>query len=258
VGCQSDGSGGGADLQGPTAVTSVNYDTGKTCSDVASRRLAAAYTAFNAKMTKRVRHESTKLERRQWNAFFASQGLAPRAWAQAAMPRCAPVGWVSSSAPKLTTAQVTSPVKVAMSEGTRFCVKKSETSNFNGAIPCDRRVPRGDHSLYATMPARKAVLVSVSFTAHQSVTTTNSYYEMYLDAPGNNGGEGNSTQKNIRAGQRVTFSTFETSGLSGVYHGTIGFIPNVGQAGAEHSGGDPGHDGSLTVGTFSFKLPLTK
>ena len=41
----------------------------------------------------------------------------------------------------------------------------------------------------------------------------------------------------------------------GVYHGTIGFVGNVGQEGPGAGGNNPGHDGSVIVGTFSFRLP---
>ena len=41
----------------------------------------------------------------------------------------------------------------------------------------------------------------------------------------------------------------------GVYHGTISFIPNVGQAGPDTGGYNSRDDGSQTVGTFTVNLP---
>jgi hypothetical protein len=135
-------------------------------------------------------------------------------------------------------------------------------------IACDRRVPKGYKSYYESSGGAAGplyALIRVSFTARESVTTSNSFYEWNIQEPGNNGGESNRTQRNVRRGQRITFTMSEpiagtgTYGdgddVRGVYHGTIGFIPNVGRAGPEDGGGNPGHDRSLTVGTLSFRLP---
>jgi hypothetical protein len=42
----------------------------------------------------------------------------------------------------------------------------------------------------------------------------------------------------------------------GVFHGTVGFMPNAGKGGPQTGGIGPGHDGSLVVGRFKFRLPL--
>ncbi|HTZ88150.1 MAG TPA: hypothetical protein VMB05_15905 [Solirubrobacteraceae bacterium] len=44
--------------------------------------------------------------------------------------------------------------------------------------------------------------------------------------------------------------------VRGVYQGTISYMQNVGQNGA-NGGNMPGHDGSIVVGRFNFKLPTT-
>jgi len=46
--------------------------------------------------------------------------------------------------------------------------------------------------------------------------------------------------------------------VRGVYHGTISFIPNVGQAGPDTGGYNQRDDGALTVGKFRFTLPPKK
>jgi hypothetical protein len=265
---------GGTDsaaLRGPNAVTSVTYDSGKTCSDEPSPSLAAAYEKFAAQ-SRKDRNETTKEARARFAKFLTAQHLTTRTWFQALRPQCAPVGWVAGKEEHVTAAEVASLIKVTISEGRRFCSKGpwSVLSVQDDTITCDRRIPQGytsywESSLGANGPL--FALIRVSFTAREPVTTSNSFYEWNIQAPGNNGGEANRTQTNVRRGETVTFTMSEpipgtgpdtAPAVRGVYHGTISFEPNVGQAGPETGGDRPGHDGSLTVGTFSFRLPLNK
>jgi hypothetical protein len=262
-GCASDGEGADTNLQGPSAVLGVTYENGKTCSDQPSPSFAAAYRAFEAKMQKRNRHESITLIRRQWAAFDRSQGLTPRTEFQAGDPQCPPVGRVVPSGPKLTAAQVASPVTVKLSEGTRFCSKGPR--EVNTTIPCDGRVPKGYQAFNETSPAREVTLATVSFTARQAVDSANSHYSWLIMNPGNHGGGGSWTQSNVRAGQRITFNQFVTQQAPGIYRGMVAFQQNAGQNGpgggglapmllARH-GGSVNADGSLVVARFSFRIP---
>ncbi len=269
AGCQSDGTGNGSDLQGPTAVTSVTYDSGKTCSVDPPAGLVSAYAAFNKKMDARFRKEPGSEVRAQVNRFFAEHGVEGKNWIQALMPECKPVGWVAPKGPKLTAGSVASPLKVTVSEGRRFCSKGrwSALSVQDNTVTCDHRIPKGDKAYWESSAGASGplfALVRISFTARQPVTTANSFYQWQIQEPGNHGSDSNRTQANVRRGERVTFTMSEaipgTGGGSeaprGIYHGTISFTPNVGQAGPETGGYNPGRDGSLIVGHFSFKLPL--
>jgi hypothetical protein len=271
-GCQE--SYGGTDspaLRGPNAVTSVAYDSGKTCSDEPSPGLAAAYEKFAAQ-SRTDRNETTKRARARFAKFLAVHHLTTRSWLQAVMPQCAPVGWVAAKENHVTAGEVASPLKVTISEGRRFCSKGPwpALSVQDNTIACDRRIPQGYRSYWETSLGPTGplfALIRVSFTARKPVTTSNSFYEWNIQNPGNNGGGGNRTQADVRLGETVTFTMSEPipgtgpdtgDALDGVYHGTISFEPNVGQAGPETAGDDPGHDGSVLVGTFSFRLPPKK
>lgn len=258
-GCGPDNSEGASpDLHGPSAVTSVTYASGRTCSDQPSASFAAAYRKF-AHETRNLRG---KRDRQAWSRFFAEHHLGRQAQMNAVQPMCQPVGWVTPKLPKLTTAVVASPIKLRVSEGVRFCVSGSQVGTFDGAVPCDQRVPRGDRFLYGAGSGQKAVLVTISFTARQPVTSANSYYEWEIEGPGHSGGGGGPVDRNIRAGQRITLSQFVGTMAPGTYHGTVAFVQSAGEQGP---GSTPlflqprssrHQSGTFVVGRFSFKLPL--
>jgi hypothetical protein len=181
--------------------------------------------------------------------------FVPRYDEQTARAECKPVGWQAPKLPRLTSADVSSPIKVKLLTAIRFCVRASQKRGFNGAVACDRRVPAGDSSLYGTGRGQRATLVTVSFIARQAVTSDNSTYSIFTKAPGNNGGSGSGTQSNIRAGQRVTLSWFVGQHVSGVYRGTVVFVQDKGSngvAGTSFAIERPGK-GELVVGRFSFR-----
>jgi hypothetical protein len=199
-----------AALRSPTAVTSVTYKDGRTCS------------------------------------------LPARSSFAAMVPQCPLVGWVPVKEPKLTTAQVASPIRFKVVKARQYCYSGPLGMAYKGQVfGCDGGVPKGDHRYYVTPPGkyRPEVLVTASFTARQPVSTTNSWYAWYIDSPGNTGGGGNRTQTNIRRGQRVKFWMFEEGNQHGTYRGTVTFMQNAGQNGPEGS-----DNGPLTVGRFSFTL----
>jgi len=262
VNCQSFEIGNGVNLTQPGPVTTVTYDGGRTCSDLPPAALASAFAAFNKRMAGRHRTESSAQVRAQVGAFFASHGLTPREGFLALMPQCQPVGWVSPKLPKLTAADVASPIKLTLAEAVRFCVNARQVGTFNGAVPCDQRVPKGDRYLYGSGLGQKSLLVTISFTARQPVTSANSYYGSIIDDPGpNSAGGGGEVPQNIRAGQRITLSQFAPI-LQGTYHGTVAYVASAGQNGPR---GIPLYlqlrdrsraSGTFIVGRFSFRLPL--
>ncbi len=270
AGCQSDGTGNGAALRQPSAVTSVSYASGKTCRTQPPAGLVSAYRAFSSRMRARFQKEPVKVVRAQVNRFFSSHGVKPKGWLGALLPQCGPVGWVAPSGPRLRAADVATPLKVSVTEGRRFCSKGPWRVNSvqDSTIVCDGGIPTGYTAYWESGLGKQGplfALIRVSFIARQPVTTTNSFYSWNLQAPGNNGGSSNRTQANVRRGERVTFTLSQAipgtgpgggNDPRGVYRGIISFTENVGQAGPENGGYDPGHDGSLIVGRFSVRLPL--
>jgi hypothetical protein len=248
--CDGEGSGDTPDLQGPTAVTGVTYTDGKSCSDQISPSFAAAYREF----TKRTHKLSGSRIRTLFTRFLMQHHLTNRSWFEAAQPACKPVGWRSANLPKLTSAEVASPITVKLLTGTRFCTKTREGTGFNGAVVCDRHVPAGYTSWYGSGPGLPATLVKISFIARQAVTSDNSTYSVFTKAPGNNGGSGSGTQSNLRAGQRVTLSWFVGEHVSGIYRGTIVFVQDKGtnQAAGTPFAIERRGKGELVVGHFSF------
>ena len=269
TGCQSGGTGGeSADLFGPTAVTKITYKAGKTCGTQPSPSFASAYKKFVAESRKH-RSETAIQSRARFARFLAAHHLTTRTWLQAVMPHCAPVGWVAAQQNQVTAADITTPLKVSISEGRRFCSKGPwpALSVQDNTVTCDHRIPHGYTSYWESSLGPNGplfALIRVSFTAREPVTTSNSFYEWHIKEPGNNGGGSNRTQANVRRGETVTFTMSEAipgagpgrgEAIRGIYHGTITYTPNVGQAGPQNGGDYPGENGSLTVGTFSFKLP---
>jgi hypothetical protein len=168
---------------------------------------------------------------------------------------CPPVGWVNPKGPKLTTADVATPIKVKLTMATRYCT--SGPAARLPVIACDKTVPAG-YTPFDPGGVGRHVLITVTFTARQPVTSANSWYEWLLRGPQN--GSGSSTQRNLRSGARITFTDWEPN-TKGVYHGTISYVANTGQNGPGNwfpplaRTGRP-QSGILLVGRFSFRLPL--
>jgi hypothetical protein len=245
-------------LRSPSAITTVTYDNGKSCSDVPSARLTAAYRELG----NRTRKASGRRARQLFAQFLARHHLSQRGLFDAIQPSCRPVGFVASKLPKLTSAGVASPIKLTISRGRRFCVKSSEVNTFDGAVACDRGVPAGDRWFYGAGPGQSAILVTVSFIARRAVSSDNSWYQGALKDPGNHGSDDIGTNENIRAGQRITLSTFLGVHLKGTYRGIMTFVQNSGKR-IRIDGGIQIRrrtitvaKGTLVVGRFSFTMPL--
>lgn len=249
-------------LRAPNAVTSVTYADGKTCSDQPSRVLVAAWRQFNARM----RRETglTAAQARAQLARFAAVHHAGKGAGggdpaldifEALTPQCPLAGWVADKQPKVTQREVASPVRFTAVKARHYCSDGSQ-GYLDYAKPdligCDDGVPRGYQRWRWASPDQ--VLVTASFIARRSVTSTNSWYEWQIMNPGNGGGGGNRTQTDIRAGERVFLTIWvPASRFRGVFCGTVSFMANAGRAGPG-GGDDPGYDGSVIVGRFSFRL----
>lgn len=174
---------------------------------------------------------------------------------EALTPQCPLAGWVADKQPKVTQREVASPVRFTAVKARHYCSDGSQ-GYLDYAKPdligCDDGVPRGYQRWRWASPDQ--VLVTASFIARRSVTSTNSWYEWQIMNPGNGGGGGNRTQTDIRAGERVFLTIWvPASRFRGVFRGTVSFMANAGRAGPG-GGDDPGYDGSVIVGRFSFRL----
>jgi hypothetical protein len=253
--CSSGGLLGSAvDLQAPTAVTSVSYRSGKTCSDQPTAGFVAAYTKLVHLIHRLSSSELRREYRTIWSRFLAQQHVNENNWLLAARPECRPVGWVADKLPKLTSAQVASPLKVRLQMTKRACLppRSARISSWEGVIACPHRVPRADVVIHGSGPDGETDVLTVSFVARQPVATDNSAYELAVENPGNDGGDGSATNFNIRKGERIALSALGFT-FKGTYHGTVTFLRNAGTSGP--IGGGNWVSGKLVVGRFSFSYP---
>ncbi len=206
----------------PGAVTAVTYRDGHVCNVIIPQPLYMAFRAVGAQIQKLGGFHS-QAGSRLYAAFLSTEHLEPN-WLQKYISHpCPPVGYVAKKLKLVTAAGVAAPITVT-------------------AIP--------DHTY-------GEVLVNLTFTAREPVTSSNSWYEQYITTP-----RGCSTRSgpsqigfgNVRAGQQIHKRTLEGP-CKGVYHGVIGYMQNSGPIEQEASpAGIPGHDGSVIVGRFSFSI----
>ncbi len=166
---------------------------------------------------------------------------------------CPPVGWVNPKLPKLSAAQVSSPIKVSLVQARAYC--DSGASATSRVVACNGKVPKG-YARFDPGGVGPQALVTVSFIAGQAVTSANSWYQWMFESPGNQGGSGSSTQGNVRTGQQITFTDFVPVNTHGVYRGTILFVQNAGQNGPNRIMFRVNPRGTFAVERFSFRLPL--
>jgi hypothetical protein len=169
--------------------------------------------------------------------------------------RCRDVGYVAPPHPKLTDADVASPVHVQPMPARYYCVHKGIYRPNVLRIPCDGRVPNG----YARLTGGASQLMAyVSWIAREPVTNVNdSTYSIQVTNPRRCGGgaQGNSTQSLIRAGTRITRNIEVSSRCAGTYQGTVLYQPSLGPAGQAGIGlPQPGIPGVYLVGRFSIAV----
>ncbi len=173
--------------------------------------------------------------------------------------RCRYVGYVAPHHPKVTQADVASPVEVEPKPARHYCAHKGTYRPNVLRIPCDGRVPNGYFRITDGTPQ---LMVYISWIARQPVTNVNdSTYSIQVTNPPHcadgGGTQGfSSTQTLIRAGTRITRDLELSSRCAGTYRGTIVYKPSLGPSGQEGSGlPQPGTPGTFLVGRFSIVVP---
>jgi hypothetical protein len=166
---------------------------------------------------------------------------------------CRDVGYVAPQHPKVTEANVASPVHVQPMPARYYCIHKGIYRPDVLRIPCDRRVPNG----YVRITGGASqLMVYISWIARQPVTNVNdSTYSIQVTNPRRCGGGGQGdggTQSLIRAGTRITRDVEVSSRCAGTYRGTVIYEPSLGPAGQGGTGlPQPDAPGTYLVGRFS-------
>jgi hypothetical protein len=165
---------------------------------------------------------------------------------------CRYVGYVAPHHPKVTEADVASPVHVEPMPARYYCIPTGIYRPNVLRIPCDGRVPKG---YFRITGGASQLMVYISWIARQPVTNVNdSTYSIQVTNPRRcGGGQGDSgTQSLIRAGTRITRDVEVSSRCAGTYRGTVVYEPSLGPAGQGGAGlPQPGAPGTYLVGRFS-------
>ncbi len=168
---------------------------------------------------------------------------------------CRDVGYVAPQHPKVTEANVASPVHVQPMPARCYCIQKGINRPNVLRIPCDGRVPKG----YVRITGGTSqLMVYISWIARQPVTNVNdSTYSIQITNPRRcgGGGQGDNTQSLIRAGTRITRDVEVSSRCAGTYRGAVLYEPSLGPGGAGGAGlTEPGTPGTYLVGRFSIAV----
>ena len=84
--------------------------------------------------------------------------IPTRSPSTAIIPQCPPVGWVAAKEPKLTNAQLASPISFTVVEAKQYCYNtRPADCPTRSVIGCDNGVPKGYHRSYLTPPGKKAL-----------------------------------------------------------------------------------------------------
>jgi hypothetical protein len=266
--CNGETDGGGPSPVVPGAVVKVTYTDGRSCSLTGpSAELRTAYRAFVRRAVRTVLGpDYRKVERRPISAkvraeyeqllagFAASQHLTPtglRRELSPIAPQCPAVGWIAPKTPKVTTADVETPIHVRMLPAGTYDAATFRCSKLN--------LPDGCANGLST--ASRQVPVEWSFKARRAVTNGRSWYEWSLEDPGGRdcdaqgAGASFNTYRNIPAGQTLRFSQFFEAACPGTYKIAVGFMPHAPPGIPDNGGGSsPGHDGTLLIGRASFTI----
>jgi hypothetical protein len=251
----------------PGAVVKVTYTNGRTCSVAGpSADLIRKFRAFKLRAVKALlgpdyrKHRgpiSTRVRDRYLKLlakFAATESLTPtqlRREMSPIVPQCPAVGWVNPKTPKVTAAEVATPIHVRMLAAGIY----SADSTFS----CSKlHLPDCADGLSAT-PSRQ-IPVEWSFKARRAVTNSRSWYEWNIENPGERdcdeqgSGGGYSTYRNIPPGQTLRFSQFFEAACRGTYKITVGFMPQAPPSQQDNGGDSPGQNGMLLVGRASFTV----
>lgn len=173
---------------------------------------------------------------------------------------CRYVGYVAPAHPKLTEADVASPVSVRVIAARQYCFKRGPVPSYPSPapatdlgpyLPCDGAVPAGE---VRANPGPRGVVLAFTWIARQPVTSHSSQYKFFIAYPHNCGGEGGATNGRIRAGERLTRAMVLSTRCKGTLTGSIGYTQNLGPGGVDFANPLPGSRGSLLVGRFNFTI----
>jgi hypothetical protein len=173
-----------------------------------------------------------------------------------ALRSCPAVGYVARGPrTQLTTSQLASPVSAHLVRAGRYCARGE------ALIPCDHSVPRGYQPVAVGGPPE--LLLVVSFTARQAVTSFDSHYEIETSTPRDLrhpgfqegcGGTFGPTQTNLRAGQTVHYRTFVNARCHGTTDVTVAYVTVDGPSGATPVPGMAGQSAPIPVGKATVTL----
>jgi hypothetical protein len=178
------------------------------------------------------------------------------------LAECQPVGYVSSTGPLPTPAQVASPVRVHVEriKTKAWCVRLSPPGV---PYPCRGATPRGFQRLVGGPPS---ALVIISWISRVPVKSGHSYYYYTINSPPLNRYDvvtacgasqaSDQTDSNYTAGQRVVQSFFVPLTCHGVTHGNVTLVTTT--APFTPAGAMPavrGQSVGREVGHYSLRIP---
>jgi hypothetical protein len=203
-----------------------------------------------------IRDSVNELTLPQQRAFAALR--APYLRTELRRPRCPAVGYTPLSPSRhITEDQVSSPITVHAEPARFYCEHDEDT------VPCDGPVPNGYKRLDLRGGPPQLLLV-IQFTSRIAITNFDSHYEINKSDPNDptspqcpSGGASSfgPTQTNLKAGQRVRYTTFVNPQCRGVSHITVGLVTVNGPSGAMPVPGLPGQSAEIPVGQANFRIP---
>jgi hypothetical protein len=269
VSCDSE-SMGSASPGLPGAITKITYKDGHSCTLAPSAHLESAFRAFElgalaklgrppnppaypgAPMTAR-RTRWLARYRHRLNGFLARVHLTQAELSDelGPAPSCPAVGWVAPKRPKVTAADVATPI----------IVRQLPAGRYGCPVPVRLQLPQGCNG--ASPTPTELVPIEWSFKARRAVTNSRSWYEWGVwpasSQTGTNcGGTTFATYTNIDKGQMLRYSQLYPLHCRGKYVITVGYVAAApSQATDDTNGGgngSPGTDGSVIVGRTSFTI----
>jgi hypothetical protein len=108
------------------------------------------------------------------------------------------------------------------------------------------------------------LLLAIDFTARVAVRSADSHYEVTMSNPRDpanprcmppGGGSFGPTESDLRAGERVRYTTFVTVSCPGLTHIRVSYVTVDGPSGDMPVPGLPGESGEIPVGSSTYRIP---
>lgn len=227
----------GPELGPSRVIRAVAYTNAPPCRLPSLAQAAAQRAANESKMPARPRTSLLHVEERR--------------------PRCPAVGYVAiRSHPRLTPAQIASPVIAHAEPAKHYCEGERDLR------PCDGPIPKGYKRLTMRTTPPQLLLV-IDFTARFPITNFDSHYEINTTNlhPDTNcpAGEGAATfgptNTNLRGGRHVRYTLLVNPRCRGLLHITVGLVTVNGPSGDTPVPGLPGQSAEIPVGQTDFRVP---